>query len=432
MNDPHKNICEFGPFRLDAVERLLEREGVFVSLPPKIFDMLVVLVRHRGHLITKDELMREVWAGSFVEEGNITVNISALRKALGERDNADRYIETVPKRGYRFVMPVREVSVDGELLVARRTSASITVTETEEETETGVGSQESGASNAILPILRRHRVAASVLLVLVMMVAAGVSLRWISAKGSKAAAVPHNEDVRERVRTAFTMIDDEGRGEEAIPILRDVLKSDPNNALAHWSLSEAYRYGGMLDESIAEGELAIRLDPKVTEETTLNTYFYAGQYEKFLASTQGQPDFPRTKFYRGLVYLYLKDKAHAIAEFDRASQLAPTLFHARLGQAFKSAIDGDHAGGIKVLQQLEREDVPHDGELFYKVAQGYALLEDKRSALRVLRLSIERNFFCLPYMIQDPFLEGIRRESEYIQLMEYAGRRHEEFKRKFF
>jgi hypothetical protein len=92
----------------------------------------------------------------------------------------------------------------------------------------------------------------------------------------------------------------------------------------------------------------------------------------------------------------------------------------------------DRAGGIKILQQLEREDVPHDGELFYKVAQAYALLGDKRSALRVLRLSIERNFFCFPYLIQDPFLESLRADPEYIQLTEYAGKRHEEFKRKFF
>src|SRR5215469_13963665 len=99
-------IYEFGPFRLEPAERKLSRGDEVVTLTPKVFDMLVMLVRHSGHLLEKDDLIRSLWPDSFVEEGNLSNNIFVLRKALG---NDHEYIETVPRRGYRFVGAVRQL-----------------------------------------------------------------------------------------------------------------------------------------------------------------------------------------------------------------------------------------------------------------------------------------------------------------------------------
>jgi len=99
---------EFGPFRLIPEERQLLRDNQPVPLTPKSFDLLVVLVENSGHLIEKDELLKRIWRDSFVEEANLTVNISALRRALGEGPNEHQYVETVPRRGYRFVAGVKE------------------------------------------------------------------------------------------------------------------------------------------------------------------------------------------------------------------------------------------------------------------------------------------------------------------------------------
>lgn len=99
-------IFEFGDFILAPKERLLLRSGDPVPLTPKAFDMLVVLVRRSGHLVSKDDLLREVWPDTFVEEVNLAVNISALRKALDGGRNGNGMIQTVPTRGYRFVAPV--------------------------------------------------------------------------------------------------------------------------------------------------------------------------------------------------------------------------------------------------------------------------------------------------------------------------------------
>src|SRR5215471_19312582 len=102
-----KHFYDFGPFRLDPDERLLSRESKPVPLAPKVIDTLLVLVENRGHLVDKDELIKRVWPDAFVEEGNLNKNIFVLRKTLGQWDGGREYIETVPKRGYRFVAPVR-------------------------------------------------------------------------------------------------------------------------------------------------------------------------------------------------------------------------------------------------------------------------------------------------------------------------------------
>src|SRR6202049_4839499 len=110
MSLPGKPFYAFGPFRLDSEKRILVRDGVPVPLGPKVAETLLVLVESAGHLVGKDELMKRVWPDAFVEEGNLNKNIFVLRKVLGEWNGGREYIETVPKRGYRFVAPVNEVT----------------------------------------------------------------------------------------------------------------------------------------------------------------------------------------------------------------------------------------------------------------------------------------------------------------------------------
>ena len=98
----------FGPYRLDTAKRVLLRDGVMVPLPPKAVDLLVVLVESAGELVEKRELIERVWPDTFVEDGNLSVNIFTLRKALGAADGEGEYIRTVPRRGYTFVAEVTE------------------------------------------------------------------------------------------------------------------------------------------------------------------------------------------------------------------------------------------------------------------------------------------------------------------------------------
>ena len=108
-----KEMYEFGPYSLDPAERVILRGGERLSLTPKVFDTLVCLVRNGGRLLTKDELLKEIWPDTFVVEVNLAVNISTLRKAFGEGPQDARYIATVPGRGYRFVADVQKARSNG-------------------------------------------------------------------------------------------------------------------------------------------------------------------------------------------------------------------------------------------------------------------------------------------------------------------------------
>src|SRR6266478_5554161 len=104
-----REVFHFDEFTLDVGERRLLRGTETVRLSPKAYDVLVVLVRQWGRLVTKDELLAQVWPESFVEEGILNVHVAALRKALGDDTRPPAYIETVVRSGYRFIAAVRFV-----------------------------------------------------------------------------------------------------------------------------------------------------------------------------------------------------------------------------------------------------------------------------------------------------------------------------------
>jgi DNA-binding winged helix-turn-helix (wHTH) protein/Tfp pilus assembly protein PilF len=104
-----RHFYEFGPFRLDLEEKLLSHEGETVALAPKVFETLVLLIENRGRVLKKEEMMETLWPDRYVEESNLTQNIFMLRKIFSEDRGKDQYIETIPKRGYRFIGTVKEV-----------------------------------------------------------------------------------------------------------------------------------------------------------------------------------------------------------------------------------------------------------------------------------------------------------------------------------
>lgn len=111
MSGQTAEICQFHGYRLDFVRRqLLDPDGAPVPLMPKAVETLVYLVLHAGQTVTKEELLRAAWPNAVVEENNLTQNISALRRAFGEKLGEHRFIVTIPGQGYRFVAPVSPVS----------------------------------------------------------------------------------------------------------------------------------------------------------------------------------------------------------------------------------------------------------------------------------------------------------------------------------
>lgn len=150
MNQREHHFYEFGPFRLDATEGVLVRGGEHVRLTPKALKLLLVLVQNSGHIVDKDALMNEVWPNVVVEETNLAGNVYALRQALGDGKDQNHYIETIPKRGYRFVAKVQETKDErADSVAALPTSPGVGAEEElrkSESTKALVGANSTGAA----------------------------------------------------------------------------------------------------------------------------------------------------------------------------------------------------------------------------------------------------------------------------------------------
>jgi len=638
-------LYEFGAFRCDPAEHLLLAGGRPIPLTPKSFDILVALLASNGRLVSKDELMRRVWPDSFVEEANLTVNISALRKALGESNGGQQYIETVPKRGYRFAVPVKEVRAERMASIAREPAftseavvqeldsrpAAVSVNLTSAKTTSrrwlgivvllilasisGVmlyrtrSAEKPKATGprrlAILPFRNLGQNADSDFLGLSLADAVITKLGYVSALAvrpsyavekyrqtqpldiAKIAAdlnvdtllmgnfIHDGDDLRitcqlidvrtenllwkgafdvryeklltvqdnvtqqiikglevslspseaERIKPdepvdplayeyylrgvdlyarndfpmaikmlersseiapsyaltwanlgkAYTanasfqfggsesyrkaqaaferalslqpaqieariymanLLTDTGRVEQAVPLLREALKTNPNHAEIHWELGYAYRFAGMLRESVAECEQARRLDPGVKlNSSTLNGYLYLDEYDKFLQSLPNSNDVALIVFYRGFGEYYQSRFAEAAKDFDRAFELNPALLQAQIGHALRYGIDHQPAKGLETLRDAEKkinERGVSDPEAIYKIGQAYAVLGDKASAFRVLKHSVQSGFFSYPYLSTDRLLSNLRGDDEFSSLMKAARERHEAFKKTFF
>jgi eukaryotic-like serine/threonine-protein kinase len=264
---------------------------------------------------------------------------------------------------------------------------------------------------------------------------AGGREHYAKAQAALEKAIALNPELSEARIYMANLLTDTGRVEQAVPLLRAALQLSPNNAELHWELGYAYRFAGMLQESVAECEKARQNDPEVKiNSSALNAYLYLGQYEKFLESLPVK-DSAYVLFYRGLDEYYMGHREQAMQDFDRAYTMDTSLLPARVGRALSDSISGQRAAGVEFLRHTEDEIEGRgvtDGELMYKMAQAYATLGDKPSSLHMLHHTIEGGFFCYACFVSDPLLGSIRNEPEFQRLIAEARERHEQFKTHFF
>jgi tetratricopeptide (TPR) repeat protein len=230
------------------------------------------------------------------------------------------------------------------------------------------------------------------------------------------------------------LLTDTGQVEEAVPLLRAALERNRNAASAHWELGYAYRFGGLLEDSVRECEFARRIDPSIKiASSAINAYFYLGRYDPWLVSL---PDGNSAYilFYRGFGEFYKRDYVQAVTHFERAYDVDPALLQADIGKALSYWIAKKSPAGIRLLREVESKILDRgvtDAEGIYKVAQAYAVLDDKAAALRLFRQTIRGGFFCYPYFQNDPLLANLRQEPGFAELMEEARRRSQAFQVRF-
>ena len=229
--------------------------------------------------------------------------------------------------------------------------------------------------------------------------------------------------------TLYTEI---GRTDEATDLGRQLLEINPNNAVAHFSLSYTYRYAGMINESFLEMERAIVLDSKNPRFRRLGlTGLYYGNYEKAYAAY----DFDKGSAYalsgQGRDLFRQGKTDEAMEYFDRVIAMEPEVLWILVTTVLKSCILKDSESGLEALKLLEEANPP-DGEALYLYAGYAAMLGDNVVGLRLLGKAINGGYFNYPFMLTDTFIDALRDEEEFKNLLQQAKEKHEVYKKKYF
>ncbi len=227
------------------------------------------------------------------------------------------------------------------------------------------------------------------------------------------------------------MMIETNRKEKAVEILLKVLEKEPENGLAWWELSYAYRYAGMLEESIKAGEKAHKVDPGFFLRTAVPSYYlYTEQYEKFKNSLPQRTGSSYIKFYQGFAEYHLNNKEAAKQFFDEAYRIDSGSMQTQIGKTYSYLISGEKEKALNLLNKTKKEIVEKnvsDGEGTYKVAQAFAVLGESGSALEIFEMSVENGFFCYPYFLNDPLMSNIRNEKEFLEILQRAKHSYDSF-----
>jgi DNA-binding winged helix-turn-helix (wHTH) protein/TolB-like protein/cytochrome c-type biogenesis protein CcmH/NrfG len=258
MSKLARQFYEFGPFRVDAAKRLLLRDGEMVSVAPKAYEILLVLLQNSGRVMEKDELMSKVWPDTVVEENNLTVNMSALRRALGESKGEHRYIVTVPGRGYQFAASVNELwDEETDLVLQEQTLSRLVIEEQERDgeqngsTDIGAGHVAPISSASVRPRLIRGT-RSLIVLALLLLAITTVSYIWMGnkPKQSEAGARPRSIAV-----LPFKPLATEGRDESLELGMADTLifRLSGLRGLVVRPISAVRKYADLNQDPLAAG-----------------------------------------------------------------------------------------------------------------------------------------------------------------------------------
>ena len=393
MSSSVKHFYEFGPFRLDVTNRLLLRGGEPLPLTPKAVETLLALVRNGGEVISKDDLMKLVWPGQFVEEGNLTQHIYLLRKTLKqEGTGGQNYIETLPRRGYRFVGEVRESQAqafEGEEVAPATAQALEAHVETEKtviesfsdngsHTSSTLASDFSIHARRLSSLARWRRSIVLLLLVVAIVVSVGAFFypKFSSAKKETVAQAAIIEDSEAHQASAkgryYLSKGTTAALEDAVQNFEQAVSQDQTYAPAYAGLSDAY---AALSERYDMSQHVTDALPKAKEAATraLELNNNSAEGHASLAVVKERFDF---------------DWTGAEIEFKRAIELNPSYAYAHRQYAFHLAARGrlDEAKAeIERAGQLEPQSLLINGDL----AEILSFAGDQGQAREQLRKAIE-------------------------------------------
>ena len=357
MSIEAKKIYEFGSFRLDVSERLLLKNDIPVALTPKAFDVLAILVLRGGHLVEKAELLRIVWMGSFVEEANIARTIHTLRKILGEDASGGKFIETVAKKGYRFIAEIRETNASAANLPVAAVHPELPKPKVE-QTEWKVSDNTIEAETRkndfqktrfLLKNQRNFLLVSTVGTILILSVigfwSAGKS--WLIKPNMKSAGMPQtlSGEAFQNYKEGKNLLDRKLKGDNKLALAKfeKAIELDPNYAAAYVGKADTQFWIFLASKShddIAQARTALN---KSLELDDTNSYAHTllcrikvtydwdfeGGAKECRQAIELDPNSPEAHGEWALFLNVLGREDEALAEIDAAVKLAPTSFNKR-------------------------------------------------------------------------------------------------------
>jgi DNA-binding winged helix-turn-helix (wHTH) protein len=434
MPDPAE-VYRFGRFRVDTREQRLTCEGSAIPITPKVFDTLVTFLRHPGRLLTKENLLQAIWPDTAVEEANLTVNVSTLRRLLAASGEPP-CIETVPRRGYRFVLPVevarladatspvvrpdRASTARAQELYARANQAAHEADhwETARDLYQACVDEDPSFAPAWAQLARCHHLIAK-------FTTAPALRSFARAKAEatfkRALALDESLPLTQRLYGQLEV--DVGRACDAAVRLLGLIQRNGPDAAVFAGLVHALRFCGLLEGSRTAHDRARELDPTILTSVA-HTYWLLGEYELALRETTGD-----IGYMPGLALASLGRQSDAVAalrwrERDTRDNRARAFLI-----SLRALLEGQRDESLHALHRAG--DDLTDPEAKYYVARSLVRLSAHEAALASLREVVDGGYVCYPAFATDPWLDNIRDMLAFKNLLENARVRHESASRAF-
>ena len=468
MNEPLPASYEFGPFSVDAGRRLLLRNGDPVPLAPKVLETLLVLIQNRDRVLSKDELLRQVWGDTIVEEGGLTRNVSILRKSLGEKPEDHQYIVTVPARGYRFVADVRERrehEVSERKLSARRwfvlgaaalgvaTLTYLTWPVRATDPKRSLPSVSPAAYDSVLRArylsVRTTDVdtqAAIALLERAVELDPGYAVAYAELAAAYVTRLTfvtpeETEDLEERAFAAAEkalLLDPNlaeaylARGdllwthshrfahERAALEFRRAIALSPNSDQGHRRLARVYVHVGFFEEALQHAAIALTINPSNSQalNSRAQALLWMGKDEEALAvlSSIPGPVLPElVEANIAFALLRLGKREDAWRELRRALDKYPNDPSGALsGIEAMLLAESEPTNAQALIEKVaKRKAVNPSHHAAYFAASGWAQMGRAEEAVQSLREAAETGFPCYALFARDPNLDPIRKDPRF-------------------
>jgi DNA-binding winged helix-turn-helix (wHTH) protein/tetratricopeptide (TPR) repeat protein len=442
-NGRARHVYEFGSYRVDPTERQLLYQGSPVGLTAKTFDTLVLLVQRSGHLVEKHELMQAIWPDSFVEEGNLSVTIYMLRKVLNYHGCKDRYIETVAKRGYRFVGHVRRVLSDRELSSGRIPSSGLRSTDSKtrqlylegrffwnKRTEDGLRRSIECFQRAVTEDSGYAAAYAGLADSFVLLDSYGVepALRaYPLAKATALKALQLDDSLAEaHASLGMVYFYYEWNWSAADKEFKRAIALDQNYALARSWYALNLGAMGQYEEALDQVRRALELDPLSLEINTVvgRIFYLSRQYDQSIYAYRKVIDldrhYARAHARLGMTYAAAEVFGDAIREFEESQRLSGSDPYIQGLTGYACAKSGNIAGAHELLGELNQRSRQQDVRAFglALICIGLGKIEE---AVAWLTKSYEDRSSYMAYAKTDPLLDPVRPNQQFAALLRQMG-----------